>query len=235
MWFILTVRPLAAYFIINNRIYQSPDLYTVLSNRLVCNIFNAKKSFHFRLSSKFPLISFHSQLTSLHALQSSLDVLRTHRPDFTPRTGFIWPIVDAPSADSLAKKRATEGSLDVANESSDSLLAAANSDENQQQKKTGPVSSSTAPKKQENITTMQAIDSIIADTMGAESASHAVMKTWKTIIITIRVYQTRGGVPRPIPQDLPTARGLNPAKQMSLLTVGLLRDQLFLITTKFSA
>lgn len=29
------VRPLAAYFIINNRIYQSPDLYTLLSNRLV--------------------------------------------------------------------------------------------------------------------------------------------------------------------------------------------------------
>lgn len=31
----LTVRPLAAYFIMNNRIYQSPDLYSILSNRLV--------------------------------------------------------------------------------------------------------------------------------------------------------------------------------------------------------
>jgi mediator of RNA polymerase II transcription subunit 6 len=30
-----SVRPLAAYFIMKNRIYQSPDLYTVLSNRLV--------------------------------------------------------------------------------------------------------------------------------------------------------------------------------------------------------
>jgi mediator of RNA polymerase II transcription subunit 6 len=29
------VRPLSAYFIMNNRIYQSPDVYTVLSNRLV--------------------------------------------------------------------------------------------------------------------------------------------------------------------------------------------------------
>jgi mediator of RNA polymerase II transcription subunit 6 len=29
------VRPLAAYFIMNNRIYQAPDVYTVLSNRLV--------------------------------------------------------------------------------------------------------------------------------------------------------------------------------------------------------
>jgi hypothetical protein len=31
----ILVRPLAVYFIMNNRIYQSPDLYTVLSNRLV--------------------------------------------------------------------------------------------------------------------------------------------------------------------------------------------------------
>lgn len=29
------VRPLTAYFIIHNRIYQSPDVYSVLSNRLV--------------------------------------------------------------------------------------------------------------------------------------------------------------------------------------------------------
>ncbi|KAL5534600.1 hypothetical protein ACEPAG_1063 [Sanghuangporus baumii] len=117
------VRPLAAYFIINNRIYQSPDLYTVLSNRL---------------------------LTSLHALQSSLDVLRIHRPDFTPRTGFIWPIVEAPAADSLVKKRTTENTLDIANASSDSLLAAAvNSDLNNQ--KDGPTTSNAAVKKQENI------------------------------------------------------------------------------------
>ena len=49
-------------------------------------------------------------MTSLHALQSSLDILRTHRPDFTPRTGFVWPIVDSPTAESLAKKRVTDGS-----------------------------------------------------------------------------------------------------------------------------
>jgi hypothetical protein len=35
----LQVRPLAAYFIMNNRIYQSPDVYTVLSNRLVGFLF----------------------------------------------------------------------------------------------------------------------------------------------------------------------------------------------------
>ncbi|KAJ6519469.1 MED6-domain-containing protein [Mycena sanguinolenta] len=70
------VRPLAAYFIMNNRIYQSPDIYTVLSNRL---------------------------LTSVCSLQASLDILRNRRPDYIPRTGFVWPIVDS-SADDPKKK-----------------------------------------------------------------------------------------------------------------------------------
>ncbi|KAJ7630597.1 MED6-domain-containing protein [Roridomyces roridus] len=76
------VRPLAAYFIMNNRIYQSPDVYTVLSNRL---------------------------LTSLCSLQSSLDILRSRRPDYIPRTGFVWPIVDpATQQDDLKKKTTAE-------------------------------------------------------------------------------------------------------------------------------
>ncbi|KAJ6627285.1 MED6 mediator sub complex component-domain-containing protein [Mycena sp. CBHHK59/15] len=74
------VRPLAAYFIMNNRIYQSPDVYTVLSNRL---------------------------LTSLCSLQSSLDILRSRRPDYIPRTGFVWPIVDSALPDDSSKKTAT--------------------------------------------------------------------------------------------------------------------------------
>ncbi|KAI0768572.1 MED6-domain-containing protein [Trametes elegans] len=78
------VRPLAVYFILNNRIYQSPDVYTLISNRL---------------------------LTSLHSLQKSLDTLRTHRPAYTPRTGFVWPIEEPPSTDAAAanKKRAADG------------------------------------------------------------------------------------------------------------------------------
>ena len=36
----LAVRPLAVYFIMHNRIYQSPDLYTVLSNRLVSYLYS---------------------------------------------------------------------------------------------------------------------------------------------------------------------------------------------------
>ncbi|KAJ3785275.1 MED6-domain-containing protein [Lentinula aff. detonsa] len=71
------VKPLASFFIINNRIYQSPDLYTVLSNRL---------------------------LTSLYSIQSTLDSLRAHRPDYTPRTGFVWPIVDPSLAESSKKQ-----------------------------------------------------------------------------------------------------------------------------------
>ena len=47
-------------------------------------------------------------MTTLHSLQTSLDILRETRPDFTPRTGFVWPITDAPSGDSLTKKSSTE-------------------------------------------------------------------------------------------------------------------------------
>jgi len=90
---LLPVRPLAAYFIINDRIYQSPDVYTLLSNRLV-------------LPSLFSLSAIQSlvQLTSLNALQSSLDSLRKHRPDYTPRSGFVWPIIDSSSPDTPPKK-----------------------------------------------------------------------------------------------------------------------------------
>ncbi|KAI6045074.1 MED6-domain-containing protein [Pisolithus marmoratus] len=78
------VRPLAAYFVINNRIYQSPDVYTLLSNRL---------------------------LASLNSLRSSLDTLRKYRPNYTPRTGFVWPIVDTSAAESLGKKPSGEEML----------------------------------------------------------------------------------------------------------------------------
>jgi len=73
------VRPLAAYFVLNNRIYQSPDVYAVLSNRL---------------------------LTTLHSLQESLQVVRAHRPDFAPRLGFSWPVVDSnkPLSSSLDRR-----------------------------------------------------------------------------------------------------------------------------------
>jgi len=74
------VRPLAAYFIVHNRIYQSPDLHSILSNRL---------------------------LTTVHSLQSALDSLRNYRPEFAPRTGFVWPVIDDQAApDGKADTRA---------------------------------------------------------------------------------------------------------------------------------
>lgn len=91
------VRPMAAYFVMNNRIYQSPDVYTVLSNRLV----SASQVHTLRI-----LIDV--QLTSLCSLQSSLDILRKHRPDYTPRTGFVWPIVDPSIPDDATRKRISE-------------------------------------------------------------------------------------------------------------------------------
>jgi len=52
------------------------------------------------------------QLTSLSALQSSLDILRKHRPDYTPRTGFVWPITDPSAVLETNKKRQSDSMLD---------------------------------------------------------------------------------------------------------------------------
>jgi len=107
------VRPMAAYFIMNNRIYQSPDVYTILSNRL---------------------------LTSLYSLQSSLDILRTHRPDYTPRTGFVWPIADPSAPDETTKKRTPEEETIIADEGTSSIAPL----------KRKALNSPEAPKRQQN-------------------------------------------------------------------------------------
>ncbi|KAF9459424.1 MED6 mediator sub complex component-domain-containing protein [Collybia nuda] len=109
------VRPLAAYFIMNNRIYQSPDIYTVLSNRL---------------------------LTSLSSLQSSLDILRTHRPDYTPRTGFVWPIMDPTMQEESAKKKASEDDTNTVTETTSGVASI----------KRKALGSTEPPKRQQNNT-----------------------------------------------------------------------------------
>jgi len=114
------VHPLEAYFIMNNRIYRSPDVYDVLSNRL---------------------------LTSLYALQSSLDILRINRPDYTPRTGFIWPITDPTMSDDTSKKWGAEESSATAGEGEAAISTA----QSESQKPTSTVS---GPKKQQNNTLM---------------------------------------------------------------------------------
>jgi mediator of RNA polymerase II transcription subunit 6 len=90
------VKPLAAYFIVHNRIYQSPDVYSILSNRLVRNVSTSSM----RLAH-----SVLHQLAAVHSLQASLNILRKHRPDYTPRTGFVWPIADPNLHDDASKTR----------------------------------------------------------------------------------------------------------------------------------
>lgn len=46
-------------------------------------------------------------MTSLSSLQSSLDILRTHKPPFMPRTGFVWPIME-PEATGSGPDQQTE-------------------------------------------------------------------------------------------------------------------------------
>ena len=60
-------RPLQAYFIINNRIYQSPDMYTVLSNRLARIPF-----FFFLVSIRFFFGLFNANDWSLRLVNVSL-------------------------------------------------------------------------------------------------------------------------------------------------------------------
>jgi len=69
-----------AYYIINNRIQQSPDLYSLLCNRL-----NA----------------------SLHNLTSSMSTLRTHRPTYTPTKGHVWPVAFDPTSAFMSSKKSS--------------------------------------------------------------------------------------------------------------------------------
>ncbi|KAL0071230.1 Mediator of RNA polymerase II transcription subunit 6 [Marasmius tenuissimus] len=125
------VKPLAAYFIMNNRIYQSPDIYTVLSNRL---------------------------LTSLNSIQTSLETLRRHRPDYTPRTGFVWPIVDPTLSTDANKKQEDANVIDEQEAPSTT------------ETKTSGTSSS-SKKLQNNMLLMNAMRTTAAHSKGALSSS----------------------------------------------------------------
>ncbi|KAI1785479.1 MED6-domain-containing protein [Ganoderma leucocontextum] len=93
------VRPLAVYFIFNNRIYQSPDVYSLTSNRLVSGalLVPSGRTYLMRCHSLRPYIRY-----------KSLDILRAHRPAYKPRTGFVWPVVEPSSGDTAAKKRSQD-------------------------------------------------------------------------------------------------------------------------------
>jgi len=49
-------------------------------------------------------------MNALNTIQSSLDTLRAARPDYTPRIGHIWPILDPPSVSKREKAATRHGS-----------------------------------------------------------------------------------------------------------------------------
>lgn len=123
------------------------------------------------------------QLTSVSALQNSLDVLRKHRPDYTPRTGFVWPIMDPSVIE--AHKRESEASADA---ETDSAVP--------QEKRAG------IPKRQQNnMLLMHAMNTTAAHskmsftTSAAQNIENAGPET--PITTTIRSSAT----PAPVPQE----------------------------------
>ncbi|KAG8693125.1 Mediator of RNA polymerase II transcription subunit 6 [Ceratobasidium sp. 395] len=61
------VRPLEAYYVYKNTIHKAFDLYSLISNRL---------------------------LTTVNCLSDSLNLIRPYKPEFSPRTGYQWNIID---------------------------------------------------------------------------------------------------------------------------------------------
>jgi hypothetical protein len=50
-------------------------------------------------------------MNALNMIQTSLDTLRAARPDYTPRIGHIWPILDPPSVSKREKAATRHGSV----------------------------------------------------------------------------------------------------------------------------
>ena len=107
-----------------------------------------------------PVVDQIIQLTSVSAIQNSLDILRQHRPDYTPRTGFVWPITD-PSVAEAQNKRESETSVDA---EADSAVP--------QEKRSG------MPKKQQNnMLLMHAMNTTAAHSKISFTASFAAQNT----------------------------------------------------------
>jgi len=70
----------------------------------------------------------------LYSLQASLDILRKHRPDYTPRTGFVWPIADSAAPEDDTKKKGTsEEATDLGTEEAASKHKEADKGDKKQQ------------------------------------------------------------------------------------------------------
>ncbi|KAG8925685.1 Mediator of RNA polymerase II transcription subunit 6 [Tulasnella sp. 418] len=112
------VKVLAAYFIMNDVIYCAPDIYSVISGRL---------------------------RSSLHNLRASLDLLREHRPEFTPRKGHLWTVEMATTNPLLQPKddaKKNQASTD-AGPSSDGMDVSTSQYEKGSERKSGEKSTDT--------------------------------------------------------------------------------------------
>jgi mediator of RNA polymerase II transcription subunit 6 len=95
----------------------------------------------------------------VQALQSSFDTIRRYRPEYSPRTGFVWPIVDsvAQQDSNVAKASKTRESSVI--ETADSVAATKDNDQNL------PSTSTAASKKHEDISLMwNALHTAVAHT-----------------------------------------------------------------------
>lgn len=77
-----TATPTAVYYILNDNVYQSSSLYSVINERLV-----RPPPLPFS-----PSLTSFMQLTSLHSLSASLSLLRANKPSWSPTTLYAWDI-----------------------------------------------------------------------------------------------------------------------------------------------
>ena len=141
------------------------------------------------------LITLKFQLTTLHSLQSSLDILRSHRPDFTPRTGFVWPIVEPQTGDNSSKRRnAEDTSVEGENVSSASIKAGY------------PARSTTTTKKQENnLPLFNAMRTTVAHSV----ISFAQRTAEEGVQEILQESSVSSGTPGPVREETPSRAGVH--------------------------
>lgn len=82
------------YYVLNDNIYQSPSLYTVINERIV----STNRSAADTPTATDILSRGLAQLTSLHALSSSLSLIKERKPHWTPESLYQWDIKPPPAS-----------------------------------------------------------------------------------------------------------------------------------------
>ncbi|CAE6482290.1 unnamed protein product [Rhizoctonia solani] len=97
-------RPIEAYYVYKNTIHKAFDLYSLVSNRLVgpmngytiARPIEAYYVYKNTIHKAFDLYSLVSNRlsTAVNCLSDSLSLIRPYKPEFSPRTGYQWNIID---------------------------------------------------------------------------------------------------------------------------------------------